>query len=99
LYAASGAAFLTVVIAQTANAFACRSSRRPAWTLGWFSNRFLLVSVLVELAFALAMLVIPAASNLLDQQWPPAGAWIIVVASAPAVLVADALWKRHTTNR
>ena len=99
LYAASGAAFLTVVIAQTANAFACRSSRRPAWTLGWFSNKFLLVSVLIELAFALAMLVIPAASDLLDQQWPPAGAWIIVLASAPAVLVADALWKRHTTNR
>ena len=94
LYAASGAAFLTVVIAQTANAFACRSSRRPAWTLGWFSNRFLVASVIVELAFALAMLVVPAAADLLDQQWPPAAAWIVVLASAPAVIVVDAGWKR-----
>jgi magnesium-transporting ATPase (P-type) len=94
LYAASGAAFLTVVIAQSANAFACRSTRRPAWTLGWFSNRFLVISVLVELTFALAMFVIPAAAELLDQQWPPAGAWIVVLASAPAVILVDAIWKR-----
>ncbi len=94
LYAASGAAFLTVVIAQTANAFACRSSRRPAWSLGWFSNRFLVVSVLVELAFALAVLVLPAAADLLDQQWPPAAAWIVILASAPAVVLVDWAWKR-----
>ncbi len=43
LYAASGAAFLSVVVGQAANAFACRSTRRPAWELGWFSNRFLLI--------------------------------------------------------
>jgi hypothetical protein len=45
------------------------------------------------------MFVIPAASDLLDQQWPPAGAWIVVLASAPAVLVADALWKHRVANR
>jgi magnesium-transporting ATPase (P-type) len=98
LYAASGAAFLTVVLAQSANAFACRSTRRPAWTLGWFSNRFLVASVLVELAFAIAMLAIPAAADLLDQQWPPAGAWIVVLAAAPAVVLVDAVWKRVTAR-
>ena len=98
LYAASGAAFLTVVLAQSANAFACRSTRRPAWALGWFSNRFLVASVLVELAFAIAMLAVPAAAGLLDQQWPPAGAWIVVLAAAPAVVLVDAVWKRVTAR-
>ncbi len=94
LYAASGAAFLTVVVAQSANAFACRSTRRPAWSLGWFTNRFLLASVVIELAFAVAVVGIPAAADLLDHQWPPAGAWSLILASAPAVLLVDAAWKR-----
>ena len=45
LLAASGAAFMTVVIAQTANAFACRSASRWPGALGWFTNRLLLAGV------------------------------------------------------
>jgi len=99
LYAASGAAFLTVVVAQSANAFACRSTRRPAWKIAWFANRFLLVAVLVELAFAVAVIAIPAAADLLDHRWPPAGAWVLILLSAPGVLIVDALWKRWTSVR
>ncbi len=99
LYAASGAAFLTVVVAQSANAFACRSVHRPAWRLGWFTNRFLLASVLIELAFAVTVIAVPAAAHLLDQRWPPAATWILVLLSAPGVLVVDALWKRWTGVR
>jgi magnesium-transporting ATPase (P-type) len=96
LYAASGAAFLTVVVAQSANAFACRSTRRPAWNLAWFGNRFLVASVLIELAFAVAVVAGPGAADLLDHRWPPAAAWVLILASAPAVLIVDALWKRAT---
>ncbi|MEI8240640.1 MAG: cation-transporting P-type ATPase, partial [Actinomycetota bacterium] len=39
--AASGAAFLTVVFGQKANASACRSSTRRPGQLGWTSNRLL----------------------------------------------------------
>jgi hypothetical protein len=101
LYAASGAAFLTVVVGQSANAFACRSTRRPAWQLGWRSNRFLAVAVLAGFAFAVSLVLVPAAADLLDQQWPPAGAWIIILAAAPGVILVDALWKRlngHTPD-
>jgi magnesium-transporting ATPase (P-type) len=94
LYAASGAAFLSVVVGQAANAFACRSVRRPAWELGWFSNRFLLTAIAIGVGFALSLFIIPAAAELLEQQWPPAGAWIVVLASAPAVILVDAVWKR-----
>jgi magnesium-transporting ATPase (P-type) len=99
LYAASGAAFLTVVVAQSANAFACRSARRPTWRVAWFANRFLLAAVLLELAFAVAVIAVPAAADLLDHSWPPAGAWVLVLLSAPAVLVVDALWKRSIRGR
>jgi len=39
LAAASGAAFAAVVFGQVANAFACRSTVRPVWRLGWRTNR------------------------------------------------------------
>jgi magnesium-transporting ATPase (P-type) len=94
LSAASGAAFLSVIVGQAANAFACRSTRRPAWALGWFSNRFLVIAVAVGVSFGMAMIAIPAAADLLGQQWPPAAAWIVILASAPAVVLVDWAWKR-----
>jgi magnesium-transporting ATPase (P-type) len=94
LAAASGAAFMTVVIAQTANAFACRSTIRPAWQLSWTSNRFLLVAASLELSFAIAFIAIPACARLIGQEAPPATSWFVVLASAPAMLAADGLWKR-----
>ena len=41
LYAASGAAFLAVVLGQKANAWACRSATLPPWQIGWLGNRLL----------------------------------------------------------
>jgi magnesium-transporting ATPase (P-type) len=99
LYAASGAAFLSVVVGQAANAFACRSKRRAAWELGWFSNRFLLVAIAIGVGFAVATVAVPWLADLLGQQWPPAGAWVVVLASAPAVIIVDAIWKRFVSRR
>jgi magnesium-transporting ATPase (P-type) len=94
LAAASGAAFLTVVVAQKANAFGCRSTRRPAWRIPWTSNRFLLVAATIEVCFTIAVVAVAPAANLLDHRWPPAMAWIVILGSAPSVLVADGVWKR-----
>ena len=57
LAAASGAAFVVVVLAQTANAFACRSSTLPPWRIGWLTNRMLLLGGSIELVLAAAFLL------------------------------------------
>jgi len=98
LATASGAAFLTVILAQSANAIACRSSRRPfSWTL-LTGNRLLLVAVAVELAIGLACLLVPALAGALDQAWPTLLGVMVALASVPAVLTADAAdkwWRRR----
>jgi magnesium-transporting ATPase (P-type) len=99
LAAASGAAFMTVVVAQTANAFACRSALLPAWRLRWTANRFLLVAATLELAFAIVLIVVPACAALVDHRAPPAMTWPVILASAPAMLVVDGLWKRWRRRR
>lgn len=90
LMAASGAAFMTVVLAQTANAFACRSSTKWPGALGWFGNRLLVVGVLVELAFSLALLLQPTVAEILGQANPPLAGWVVALASMPILIAVDA---------
>jgi hypothetical protein len=93
LLGASGAAFAAVVIGQSANAFACRSTVMWPGTLGWTSNRFLLWSVTIELALLMALLFIPPVAMLLQQAAPPLSGWLVALLAAPAVLAADATHK------
>jgi magnesium-transporting ATPase (P-type) len=95
LAAASGATFATVVLAQTANAFACRSLTLPAWRLPVLSNRLLVVAATVELGFAMSMLLIPFLADFLGHRNPPMWGWVVALLSMPAVLLADAAVKRR----
>ncbi|MEV7647578.1 cation-transporting P-type ATPase [Arthrobacter sp. NPDC089319] len=94
LAAASGAAFTTVVLAQLANAFACRSESVPPWRLGWGTNRMLLWAVVVELAALVAFLTIPPVAAMLGQAPPTTIGLLAAVLSMPAVLAADYLYKQ-----
>jgi hypothetical protein len=93
LTAASGAAFMTVVVAQTANAFACRSSTRWPGDLGWTTNRLLIPAVSIELAFSFVVLLVTPVALVLGHAAPPAVGWAIALGSAVVVLAVDALDK------
>ncbi|MFW6034138.1 MAG: cation-translocating P-type ATPase [bacterium] len=97
--AASGAAFLAVVIAQTANAFACRSSMVPPSALGWMSNRLLIWAVGIELALALAILYTGPIAEALGHRGPPLAGWGIALLGAAAVLGVDLVDKRRLAAR
>jgi magnesium-transporting ATPase (P-type) len=91
--AASGAAFMTVVLAQTANAFACRSSTRWPGALGWTTNRLLLPAAGIEVVFSLVAVFVVPFALLLGQAAPPAIGWVVALASMPLLLLVDALDK------
>ena len=99
LRAASGAAFMTVVIAQTANAFACRSSTRWPGDLGWTTNRLLIPAAATELAFSLVVLLVTPLALVLGHATPPAAGWAVALSSAFVVLAVDALDKRIRARR
>ena len=79
--AASGAAFMTVVLAQAANAFACRSSTRWPGDLGWTTNRLLLPAIAIGLAFSLVVLLVPPIAHELGQATPPLVGWLMAFAA------------------
>ncbi|MFZ6005214.1 MAG: cation-translocating P-type ATPase [Actinomycetota bacterium] len=101
LAAASGAAFMTVVIAQTANAFACRSSTRWPGSLGWTTNRLLIPAAGIELVFSLTVLFWAPISVELGHAGPPLAGWAVALMAAGAVLAVDALdkWRRRPHPR
>jgi hypothetical protein len=99
LAAASGAAFITVVLCQVANVFACRSSSHWPGSLGWTSNRLLIPAAAIGLAISLAALLVGPIAHQLDQAAPPAWGWTIAVASMPLLLAVDAVDKRHRRVR
>ena len=99
LHAASGAAFMAVVVGQAANAFACRSRHLGPRRLGWFTNRYLVSAVVVELAALCGFLFIGPVARVLGQSPLPIAAALVALLAAPAVLAADALekswWRRQ----
>ncbi|HEX6335330.1 MAG TPA: cation-transporting P-type ATPase [Jiangellaceae bacterium] len=93
--AASGAAFMAVVIAQTANAFACRSSTVTPGVLGWTGNRLLLWATSIELAIAIALVFVGPLARTLGQANPPTAGWLVALAGAGVVLLVDRLDKQR----
>ena len=78
LWGASGAAFMTVVAAQSANAFACRSSSRWAGGLRHRPNPLLLPAVLIGLGISLVTLLVGPIARQLGQAPPPAAVWLVI---------------------
>ncbi|MEX2651655.1 MAG: cation-transporting P-type ATPase [Acidimicrobiia bacterium] len=97
--AASGAAFATVVLSQTANAFACRSTVRPVWKMHFLGNRLLIVGAGAGLLMAGLFLFLPSVADLLGHQsstWP---GWLVALASIPLLLMVDGIHKRILRKR
>ncbi len=97
--AASGAAFVAVVMGQSANAFACRSAARWPGAVGWGTNRFLVWSVGIELAVAGGFLFIPPLADLLEHAPPSWPGWAVAIAAAPGLIAVDWAYKHLRAHR
>jgi len=93
LATASGTAFATIVVCQMANAYACRSTRLPAWRLSPRTNPLLIAAVGAQAALLVTTLAWPQLSELLGGSWPPALGWICAGVGAVVLLVVDGMVK------
>jgi calcium-translocating P-type ATPase len=93
LAAASGAAFSAVIVGQAGNAFACRSTTRPAWSMRRPPNRGLRTAVAASLAMLVASLGIRPIADLLRQAPPTPVGLAVASSAAPVMLAIDALTK------
>lgn len=65
-----------VVMAQIGNAFACRSETNRNSRLGWASNRFLLLAIVLEVVSILLLIYFPPLADAFEHQAIPAKFWL-----------------------
>jgi Ca2+-transporting ATPase len=74
--------FAGVVTSQVGNALACRSDRARSSSLGWLSNKYLWLGILLEIAGILAILYIPFLAGLFGVVPLPGWMWIVLAMNA-----------------
>jgi Ca2+-transporting ATPase len=65
-----------VVTAQVGNALACRSDRTRSSYLGWLSNRYLLIGILIELLAITAIIYVPFLAQIFKHVPLPGWMWL-----------------------
>lgn len=71
-----------VVTSQVGNALACRSDRTRSSTLGWLSNKYLWISILIELLGIISMIYIPFLADVFHHAPLPAWMWLGLASNA-----------------
>jgi len=96
LTTASGTAFAAIALGQMANAFACRSTRKPVWRLSIRDNPWVLAAVGAELLLLVGFLGVPWLAELLGGAWPSTLGWTAAMVSPAAVIAVDTWTKRRS---
>jgi magnesium-transporting ATPase (P-type) len=88
---------LGVVMSQVGNALACRSDRTRSSSLGWLSNKYLLVGILMELLGVAALIYVPFLAKIFNHAALPAWLWLGL--SLNAFVLYSVEWLRKAIVR
>ena len=75
------------VAAQILYLISCRSLSQPVWRLGWFTNRWLVVGIGVQILGQMVLTYVPVMNDLFQTAPLSSGAWLRVAAAAILVWV------------
>ncbi|MGE5373965.1 MAG: cation-translocating P-type ATPase [Bacteroidota bacterium] len=94
---ASTVYFAGLVTSQVGNVLACRSDRSRSSSIGWLSNKYLWIGILIEIAGILAIIYIPFLADLFRVVPLPARMWILLGMNAPVLYSME--WIRKAIVR
>jgi P-type Ca2+ transporter type 2C len=86
-----------VVMSQIGNALACRSDRTRSSALGWLSNKYLWVGILIELLGIVSIVQIPSLARIFNHT--PLSAWMWIGLAMNALVIYSIEWIRKLINR
>ena len=98
LLVASGTAFVSIVIGQSATAFACRSATLPAWRVPLRSNPPLLLALSASIGIVAVLCCVPPLAHLLGHAPPTPRTLAVALLAFPLVIMADALYKHRLSG-
>jgi magnesium-transporting ATPase (P-type) len=86
-----------VVTSQVGNALACRSDRMRSTSLGWLSNKYLWIGILIELLGILGIIYIPFFATIFNHV--PLPAWMWLGLGLDALVLYSIEWIRKAVMR
>jgi magnesium-transporting ATPase (P-type) len=86
-----------VVTSQVGNALACRSDRMRSSNLGWLSNEYLWIGILIEILAIVSMVYIPFLAEMFNHA--PLPAWMWLVLGLNALVLYSMEWIRKAIVR
>ena len=85
---ASTATFLGIVIMQIANVFACRTRTASACEAGFFTNRLILLGILIEILLSIFIIYTPVGNKIFSTAPLPFSVWLILIPFALLLFLA-----------
>jgi Ca2+-transporting ATPase len=86
-------AFMVLVVGQLIYSLAFRNERKSIFSIGIFSNKYLVGAILTGLALQLVVVGLPAIKSAFHLQMPDIRAWGIILALGFTPLVLNELFK------
>lgn len=86
-----------VVMSQVGNALACRSDRTRSFYLGWLSNKYIWIGILIELLGIASIIYVPFLARIFDHI--PLPAWMWVGLGLNALVLYSIEWIRKAIVR
>jgi Ca2+-transporting ATPase len=86
-----------VVTSQVGNALACRSDRTRSTSLGWLSNKYLLIGILIELLGIASIIYVPFLAKIFRHV--PLPAWMWIGLGMNALVLYSIEWVRKAIMR
>jgi Ca2+-transporting ATPase len=86
-----------VVTAQVGNALACRSDHLRSSSLGWLSNPYIWIGIMIELLAILALIYVPFLARIFNHVALLGWFWFGLALNAPALYSIE--WIRKLMNR
>jgi len=96
LYMQATTACLTgIVLTQVANGFVSRSFRESVFSLGFFSNKLLLVGVVVEIALQIFIVYHPVGNSIFSTYPIPLNVWLVLIPFALLLFSVEEVRKKE----
>ncbi len=96
--AATTMSFAGIVASQIGNVFACRTEMASVWSVGIFSNRFVLISIAMEVALTLTLIYTPFLAEVFG--FGPLGMKdLFLLSTFPVIMLAMAEGRKYLIRR
>jgi sodium/potassium-transporting ATPase subunit alpha len=96
---ASTATFLGIVIMQVGNVFACRSSQESIFQLGIFTNKLVIIGIVVEVLLSAFIIYHPFGNKIFGTAPVGPDVWLILIPFSIALLAAEEIRKFYVRKR